>query len=373
MPPPRPYDPPPRPMPSLPPGWAFRAALRLRGALHRAVDRMFPAELAVFDRAFGIAQTQLLGAVVGAGVADALGDAPEPAETLAARTGVHADTLHRAMRALAATGVFTLSRDGRFGHNRLSRALQGGRPSRAREQLLYLTSASNVAAWVDLARTLRDGLSAFERVHGETVWRWFARHPDEQENFAQTMMGFSLVDAPVIAGLYPFREVTRVCDVGGGRGTLLSELLLRHPHLRGVLCDDAGVVESARALLTKRGVIDRVEMSPGSFFDGVPGGCDAYVLKNVLHDWHDAACAKVLAAVRASMPPSARLLVCEMLVARNGLDPLGALSDIQMLVVSSEGRERSEGEYRALLVGAGFAVTRVFEHPKVSVIEARCA
>lgn len=358
-------------MPSLPPGWAFRAALRLRRALHAAIDRAFPAELAVFDRAFGLAQSQLLGAAVAAGVPDALGDAPMTADELAPRVGVHADTLHRVLRALAATGVFTLSRDGRFGHNRLSRALRGGLASRAREQVLYVTSPSNAAAWLDLARTLRDGLSAFERVHGETVWQWFARHPDERENFAQTMMGFSLVDAPVIAGLYPFGEVSRVCDVGGGRGTLLSELLLRHGHLRGVLCDDPGVVESARALLAARGVADRVELAPGSFFDGVPGGCDAYVLKNVLHDWHDAACARVLAAVRASMPAGARLLVCEMLLDRNADDALASLSDAQMLVVSSEGRERSEGEYRALLEAAGLRVTRVFAHPKVSVIEAR--
>src|SRR5581483_1442669 len=109
--------------------------------------------------------------------------------------------------------------------------------------------------------------SAFARVNGKSVWTWFDEHEDEREMFAHSMMGITVQDAPVIARLYPFHEVKRLCDVGGGRGTLLSEIVLRHPHVRGVLCDAEGVVASARELLAARGVADRVDLAPGSFFE----------------------------------------------------------------------------------------------------------
>jgi hypothetical protein len=34
-------------------------------------------------------------------------------------------------------------------------------------------------------------------------------------------------------------------------------------------------------------VIDRCEQVTGSFFEQVPGGADAYLLKSVIHDWDD--------------------------------------------------------------------------------------
>src|SRR5262249_54729519 len=150
--------------------------------------------------------------------------------------------------------------DGRFANNRISRALRAGALARTREWTLYFSSGSNATAWLDVARTLETGESAFKRGHGVNVWERFDAHPDEREMFAHSMMGITVLHAPAIAALYPFSEVKRLCDVGGGRGTLLGEIVLRHPHIQGVLCDGAGVIESARELLASRGVAERVEL-----------------------------------------------------------------------------------------------------------------
>ncbi len=96
-------------------------------------------------------------------------------------------------------------------------------------------------------------------------------------------MGMTVADAPVVANLYPWKEVKRVCDVGGGRGTLLSELLIRHPHLQGVLCDGPGIIVSrAQQLLGRRGRSKRVE--PGGGRSAAPpagtGHRRPYLLKN---------------------------------------------------------------------------------------------
>jgi hypothetical protein len=165
--------------------------------------------------------------------------------------------------------------------------------------------------------------------------------------------------AAAVASASPFASVRRLCDVGGGRGTLLAEILLRHPRVEGVLLDGAGVLEAARPYLDGRGVLPRVELTVGSFFDGVPGGCDAYLLKNVLHDWDDARCREILGSCRKSMAAGARLLVVETVVEADSVRDLGPLSDLQMMVVCADGRERSQAELARLLADCGFSLRRV--------------
>ncbi|MGH7434056.1 MAG: methyltransferase [Polyangiaceae bacterium] len=356
---------------NAPPALAVRAVIGLRRFLHRLADALTPADLVVFERSTGLAETALLGAVARHDLVDLLEErGPLDAAAIAVARGLDADAVHRTLRALAAMGVFVMHDDGRFSNNRISRALRSGTVERSREWALYFSSGSNATAWLDLARTLETGESAFKRVHGMNVWEWFDAHPDEREMFAHCMMGISALHAPAIASLYPFEEVKRLCDVGGGRGTLLGEILLRHPHIQGVLCDGAGVVESARELLTARGVADRVELRPGSFFEEVPSGCDAYLLKNVLHDWDDATCKQILRVVRAAMTPGQRLIVCEIVVDRLSRESQGTRVDLQMMIACDQGRERSADEIRALLSECGFRFTRAFPYPIVSVFEA---
>jgi SAM-dependent methyltransferase len=226
-------------------------------------------------------------------------------------------------------------------------------------------------AWGDVDRTLVSGESAFDRVHGQTVWQWLDAHPLEREGFAQAMTGLSVAHAPAIAALYPFREVRSVCDVGGGTGTLITELMLRFPHLDGTLCDVPGVLESARALIAQRGLSCRVQLAPGSIFDRVPTGSDAYVLKNVLHDWDDEASVRILENCRRAMVAHGRLLIAELIVEPHEDTGLGPLSDAHMLVATSGGRERSEAELSALATRAGLRAQRVFHSPIISVMETR--
>lgn len=357
------------PLPRLPPPFLQRLGLWLHRVLRAASDAVVPPQLSLFERSFGAATTQLLGVAARHKLADLLDEGPQTAAQLAQRTGLNADALHRVLRALATQGVFTLTHDGRFDHTRLSRALRSGQPERMREWCEYFASGSNVASWAALEETVRTGQSAFRRVHGDSVWRWFDAHPDERETFAHAMMGITTRQAPLVADLYPFETLQSVCDVGGGRGTLLSELLVCHPHLHGTLVDAPGVLASAQALLARRGVSARVRCVPGDFFHAVPSGADAYLLKNVLHDWDDARCQTILRVCRQVMEMGQRLLIIETVTAPNAPHPVGPLSDVQMMVVCEEGRERSQPEYAALLERTGFRLTRVFAAPLVSVLE----
>jgi hypothetical protein len=359
-----------QPLPAPPPAVIVRAALWLQRALLAAARRLLPPEAHAADIVTGLAWSWALGAIVRADVPDALGDETLSAQELAPRVGLDPDMLHRSLRSLATRGLFWMETDGRFRNNPATHALRHGHPGAVRDFVLYFTGRSNVSSWEAFEWTLRTGDSAFQHVHGMNVWEWFDRHPEERETFARAMTGLTLSDTPVIARLYPFGDLRVLCDVGGGRGLLLSEILIHHPRLKGILCDAPGVLASAEELLRARGVSQRVSLAPGSFFEQVPRGADGYLLKNILHDWDDETCLILLRVIRSAVSIGARLLVVETVVARISRDPIGTASDMQMAVACARGRERDVTDFHRLFSAAGFAPGRVFNSPLIAVLEA---
>jgi hypothetical protein len=356
------------PMPSPPPAWVIRMVLGLRNLLIKATHAITPPEVIVLERATGVAVSMAMASFVKHYV-PLLEDGPISADEAARRLGRDPDATFRLLHFVASVGFVTMRPDKRFEHNRVSRILVAGHRSRTANFVEYFASGSNVRSWLDVDATLTSGKNAFERVHGMSVWDWFDQHPEERECFAEAMMGFTLSDASFVAAGYPFKEVTTICDVGGGRGTLVSELLLRHPHLRATLVDAPGVLDLARALLAHRGVADRVTLTPGNFFVKVPSGAELYTLKNVLHDWDDERSLTILRTVRAAMQPGQKVVIIEAFINRSKPDPLVSGADMQMMMVCGEGRERTGQDFRRLLDQSGFAPGRTFPHPVVSMIE----
>jgi hypothetical protein len=343
----------------LPPRFVVKLVLGIRRRLLRLANAMVPPQLPLFELATGISRTQMLSTAARLRIADLLADGPLDAATLATRTERDSDAMERMMRALATLGVFARRADGRFTNNRLSRALLTGHAATFRDFAEYFGSQSNVDAWGDFDRTLQTGKNAFERVHGMSVWEWFDKNPDERSTFASAMGAMTTLDAPAIARAYPFREVERICDVAGSRGALLAEVLTQHPHLNGVLFDNPAVLTTAPEILRARGVMERVELAPGNFFERVPEGCDAYLLKNILHDWDDARSLTILRNCRRAMQPGHRILVIELMLEHEHPAGVGPLSDVHMMMVCNEGRERSRADFAKLFEAAGFQLRRV--------------
>ena len=129
------------------------------------------------------------------------------------------------------------------------------------------------------------------------------------------------------------------------------------------------MLEAADAHLTGVGVRDRVELVEGDMFESVSAAADVYVLKNVLHDWGDEACLRILRTVRATMPAGSRLVIIEALQEPNEPHPFASLSDIQMLTQCEGGRERSADELKALLSAAGLRPGKVYETAAPALVE----
>ena len=149
-------------------------------------------------------------------------------------------------------------------------------------------------------------------------------------------------------------------DVGGGDGTLIAEALRAHPALNGVVFDLPAGLAQARANLEAAGLAERCRLESGDFFESVPAGADAYLLKQVLHDWDDKRARAILCAVRRAMTRDSRLLLAERMLPVE-IDAAAVptlLVDVLMMVVTG-GRERTEAEFAALLADAGFEPTRI--------------
>jgi hypothetical protein len=169
--------------------------------------------------------------------------------------------------------------------------------------------------------------------------------------FDGAMAGLTRHLAPLLC-VHDFAGCRTVVDVGGGQGALLEAILRRHPGLRGVLFDEPAVIERARAALAGSDLRDRIDFAAGSFFDAVPPG-DAFILKFILHDWDDARAVRILERCRAAGAPGATVVVIEALVPPgNGAHP-GKLADLEMLLTTRGGHERTETDFATLLGAAG--------------------
>jgi hypothetical protein len=129
--------------------------------------------------------------------------------------------------------------------------------------------------------------------------------------FSETMVSFHGEEPLAIAAAYDFSIFKTVVDVGGATGNMLSAVLVHHTGPRGILFDRPHVVKDAPALLSAKGVSDRVTIEPGDFFQSVPTGVDAYILSHIIHDWGEDHCLTILGNVRKAMDPAGRLLIVE--------------------------------------------------------------
>jgi hypothetical protein len=126
-----------------------------------------------------------------------------------------------------------------------------------------------------------------------------------------------------------------------------------------VLFDLPQAVEGAPPVLTAHGVADRVSVAAGSFFESVPSA-DAYVMKNVIHDWPDDKAIAILGTIKAAAPPGAKLLLLEMVVPDHDREYLGHYADMEMLVIAGA-LERGRRQWTDLLRRSGFQLQRVVQ------------
>jgi hypothetical protein len=267
------------------------------------------------------------------------------------------------VRLLASVGVFEERADGRFALLPAGDLLRDDAPGSMRAAVQLFAGPRIQESWAELEWCVRTGQPAFRKDDPDAdPFTEMANDPESAANFDKAMASFTAQAAVAVAAAYDFSGFARIADVGGGNGALLIGILRANPRLRGFVFDQPHVAERARAHVAAEGVADRCEVVGGSFFDKVPPGADAYLLKHVIHDWNDAQAAEILRKVRAAVPAGGKLLLVEGVYPERieaNLACRGAASnDVNMLVVTG-GRQRSEDEFRELYTASGFRLTRI--------------
>ncbi|MDQ3818582.1 MAG: acetylserotonin O-methyltransferase [Acidobacteriota bacterium] len=329
-----------------------------------------PPQMALFQMATGFWVTQSIYVAARLGIADLLGDGPKTADELARATNTNSFMLYRVLRALAGLGIFAEDEQKRFGLTPLAEALQSG-PNSFRAMAIHLAENSSWKAWGSLLESVRTGECAFKLANGLEVFPYYAEHKESFEPFNEAMTNFSEAVIKAIVPAYDFSSVRKLVDIGGGHGALLAAILKVNPETRGVLFDLPTVVGGAKERLEREGVTDRAEVLGGDFFESVPPGGDAYIMKLIIHDWDEERAVKILKNCHSAMEDGGRLLLVETVVPEGNEPSLSKMMDLQMLVMTG-GRERTEAEYRELFAAAGFKLTRVIptESP-LSIVEGR--
>jgi O-methyltransferase domain len=307
-------------------------------------------------------------AICDLGVADHLVDGPRTVEELAAATGSHPPSLHRALRALASKGIFTETEPGTFDLTPLAQPLRGDHPVSLRAA--YPLLVPDIEAWAVFDHSIRTGEAAFDQVYGEGYWTYMGAHADDSARFDASQQAATRLELRTVLPAYGWDELGTVVDVGGGNGTFLGGILARFPAMRGTLFDLPHVVAGAHERLADYGVADRCDVVGGSFFEKIPEGADAYLLKRILYGWDDERATALLQAIRAAMRPDSRLLILEPVVQPGNEFDVGKLYDLLLLCMVGGGA-RSRERIEELLAKAQLRLARTVPTMMFPILEIR--
>ena len=321
---------------------------------------------------FGAHLGHAVAVIAEIGVADLIGEGRlRPVSELASEMSCHPRALYRVMRFLASHGVFVEHGDGEFGHTALSRALRSDVSDSMRPLAIMVHRLFRGLPEFD--HSLRTETSALAKALGAPIFQYLAEHPDEAAIFDAGMPSMHGNETDPMLDAYDFSGIGVLADIGGGGGTLIAAALQRHPDMAGILFDLDHVIERARSNLQQAGVEHRCQLVAGSFFESVPEGADAYLMRHIIHDWSDEESVKILQNCHERVSDNGRVLIVEAIVPE-GNDPSPAKEMDMAMLLYPGGMERTETEYQALLNSAGFELAGVTPTTSmVSVLEGRPA
>ncbi|MGH2729804.1 MAG: methyltransferase [Actinomycetota bacterium] len=351
---------------SVPPAAVAEFATRLRNGLERSHTGMAPPFVVVLERLFGLIDNRLLAIAVDLEIPDRLHETKMTIAELAAATGADADSLERMMRYLVSRGIFRHVPDDRYANNAVSDCIRKDHPWSWRDWVRFFGSDWNMRIWTQARHSVMTGESAAVAATGHDFFNYVNEEdPAAGDVFNGAMTSGSRVQGLLVQEAYDFRNVTHVCDVGGGAGAILADLLEVNPHLKGTLFELPAVAEAAKEHLGARGLLDRCTIAPGDFFVSVPAGCDLYTLFAVVHDWGDEDAHRILANIRKASGQSGKVLVIEGVLPQDDRYSFTKSSDMLMLVLAGAGKERYQHEFESLFSRAGFRLTKTIKLPSL--------
>ncbi|MGH3432662.1 MAG: methyltransferase [Thermocrispum sp.] len=325
---------------------------------------------ALLDLIQGSVITQAISVAAKLGIADALAGGPLPAEVIAERVGADPGATYRLLRALSGYSVFAVRPDGTFELTPMSDALRDDAPDSMRGMAALMSHPLHWEEFGHLVESVRTGEANLPKLRGMGAFEFFPKNPEYAGAFFQAFGNLSESETEPVLAAYDFAQFGKIVDVGGGRGRLLAGILAKAPDATGVLFDGEQTTADAPRLFEAAGVSERVTIANGTYFDALPAGGDAYLLKHTLHDFPAAEQVAILRNVGKAIAPGGKLLVIEYVLNGSNERHIGNVIDLWLLLFLGV-QERTLPEYTELFAEAGFSTVRsIPTGAPISIIEA---
>ena len=219
----------------------------------------------------------------------------------------------------------------------------------------YYASMKERQPTLDMLTVLKTGKPANFGSFDPQAWAQAMERPDFAAHFTAAMDCRGVLLGPALAKKVDLSAHKALLDIAGGSGIYACALAARHPHLKLSVLERPPVDRIARECIEKQGCTDRVEVVTGDIFDGpLPGGFDAHLWSNVLHDWDDTAVRKLLAKSCAALPENGLIIIHDAFINVEKTGPLHVAEYSALLMNITEGKCYSIGEMRSFLFEAGF-------------------
>ncbi|PNJ02481.1 probable bifunctional dTTP/UTP pyrophosphatase/methyltransferase protein isoform X1 [Pongo abelii] len=219
----------------------------------------------------------------------------------------------------------------------------------------------NLFTYLEFA--IREGTHQHHRLLGKKVEDLFQdayyQSPETRLRFMRAMHSMVKLTACQVATAFDLSRFSSACDVGGCTGALARELAREYPRMQVTVFDLPDIIELAAHFQPARPQAAQIHFAAGDFFRDPLPSAELYVLCRILHDWPDDKVHKLLSRVAESCKPGAGLLLVEMLLDEEKRVAQRALMQSLDMLVQTEGRERSPGEYQCLLELHGFHQVQV--------------
>ena len=313
---------------------------------------------------------------------------------LSAKTGLREELLLRFLRMAAANYYFTEPSPGFVAHSAWSRPIATDEKMRACIWFRHAEMMPTVAKLLEAVERFPDSAeardTAFGMAFGDTFFDFKEKHPDHMVKFGLFVDAFaSGIEADTAESIsrgYAWGGVeagSLVVDVGGGIGHISAAIAREHAHLKFQVQDFGNLAEESGLLMQRQGVADRVQHCAHSFFDPQPAasqGAAVYFLRNIMHNWSDLYCRKILKPIVEAMGPDSRIVICDIVlpepntILKTQEARVRAL-DLTMLSMFNA-KERSYEDWQELFtsVDARLRITAIVGRPKMgtdSLIEVR--
>lgn len=281
---------------------------------------------------------------------------PATLAAMSASLGIHARPADVMLTLCAANGLVARDAEAVYSVSELAREfLVAGGPCDARPYYASMADKPGVVDWMKVLRTGRPANWPGEA--GEADWHAAMRTEAFADAFTAAMDCRGRVLAPALANAVDLRGARRLLDLGGGSGIYSIACVEANPALRATVFESTPVDRIARRSIDRAGCGARIDVMTGDMFvDAWPTDHDAHLFSNVLHDWDEADCRRLLGMSAASLPVGGRLVVHDMFLDDDKAGPLWAAEYSVLLASVTRGRLYSRLEVTGWACDHGYTM-----------------